>query len=271
MLVRPRLVIFDVLHTLITPRLPVHVQYAQVFQNFLGGPARNFTIDPLVVKSAFKLSLRQLQEERPAYIGEKGSEGWWQEVIRRTILGSCIEVDENQLASILPQISQDLIHRFSSKEGYRAFDDTFSTLNILRSKNMLTAAASNSDSRMRSVLKSLDFPNFLSPILLSEEEGIEKPNPEIFLRILTRVNGEQRTKYQPNGWVDITPQECLHIGDDLTADYHGARNAGLQALLLVREHDEGQTHSPEEKELVGVRKISRLEEALTAIGMGFPS
>ncbi|KAG7091241.1 hypothetical protein E1B28_010292 [Marasmius oreades] len=258
----PRLVTFDILHTLVTPRLPIHVQYAQVFQGFLGGP--NFTVDPLAVKSAFKISLRQLQAERPAYIGEGGSEGWWQEVVRRTILRSC-KVDKNQLEYNLPQITRNLIHRFSSKEGYREFEDALPTLYKLQARNIFTAAISNSDSIMKSVLRSLNFPSFLSPILLSEEEGIEKPKKDIFLRILAHVNDEQRTKHQLDGWKDITPRECLHVGDEVVADYNGARNAGFQALLLVRERDEGQTHPPDEKDLVGVRKISGLEEVLEVI------
>ena len=43
-----RLVTFDALHTLVTPRLPVYVQYAQTFEPYLGA------LDPAALKSAFK-------------------------------------------------------------------------------------------------------------------------------------------------------------------------------------------------------------------------
>lgn len=43
-----RLITFDVLHTIITPRLPIHVQYAEVFAPFLGH------LDPNSIKQSFK-------------------------------------------------------------------------------------------------------------------------------------------------------------------------------------------------------------------------
>lgn len=43
-----RLVTFDALHTLVTPRLPVYVQYAQTFEPYLGA------MDPVALKRAFK-------------------------------------------------------------------------------------------------------------------------------------------------------------------------------------------------------------------------
>ncbi len=43
-----RLVTFDALHTLVTPRLPIYVQYAQTFEPYLGA------MDPVVLKRSFK-------------------------------------------------------------------------------------------------------------------------------------------------------------------------------------------------------------------------
>jgi FMN phosphatase YigB (HAD superfamily) len=57
------------------------------------------------------------------------------------------------------------------------------------------------------VLKDLDFPAYLSPILLSESEGDEKPSPEFFQLILRRVNAELE--------IPITPPECVHVGDEV--------------------------------------------------------
>jgi hypothetical protein len=43
-----KLVLFDALHTIITPRLPIHVQYAQALQPYVG------QLEPLRIKSGFK-------------------------------------------------------------------------------------------------------------------------------------------------------------------------------------------------------------------------
>lgn len=45
--------------------------------------------------------------------------------------------------------------------------------------------------------------NQLSPVLLSEEEGIEKPAPQIWERALLQAN--------------VNANEALHVGDDLEA------------------------------------------------------
>jgi hypothetical protein len=101
-----RLVLFDALHTLVQPRAPVFLQYANVFEPHLG------KLSPDVIKSSFKSgkiganpcymnetyplfrawydhtreALKQVQVERPAYAS--GAPEWWGEVIRRTALGA---------------------------------------------------------------------------------------------------------------------------------------------------------------------------------------
>jgi FMN phosphatase YigB (HAD superfamily) len=59
------------------------------------------------------------------------------------------------------------------------------------------------------VLKDLSFPDSLQPIVLSEEEGIEKPSKQIFMQAVELVNRELRAESI------IRPEECLHIGDEL--------------------------------------------------------
>ncbi|KAJ7703100.1 HAD-like domain-containing protein [Mycena rosella] len=219
-----RLVTFDVLHTLITPRYPIHIQYARAFEPYLG------TLDPQALKRSFGLALRQLQAEKPVY-GEKGTSAWWTDVIQRTALGAGAE--PQALNASLSDIVQTLMSTFSTKQGYKAFDDSLPILDALHNDlHVRTAVVSNADSRILSVLKDLAFPAYLSPILLSESEGVEKPSPEIFLRALQRVNAELKDP--------ITPSECVHVGDELECDYIGARDVGMHALLLERAGAEDQ-------------------------------
>ncbi|KAJ7647236.1 HAD-like domain-containing protein [Roridomyces roridus] len=211
-----RLVTFDLLHTLVTPRYPIHIQYSRVFEPFLG------PLNPDTLKDSFGIALRQLQAEKPVY----GSDvtGWWSAVIRPTALGA--GADEKVLDASLGAIVPELMSAFSTKEGYKAFDDSLPALHRLHELGIRTAVVSNADSRMLSVLRDLDFPSYLNPILLSESEEIEKPAPEIFLRALVRVNAELEKP--------IAPLECLHVGDEVVCDYKGALSAGMRALLLER-------------------------------------
>lgn len=92
-----RLVTFNALHTIITPRLPIHVQYSQTFSPYLGN------LNPDSIKWSFKVgtsktslldhidhllltALKDVQEENSLF--SVGAQAWWREVIRRTALGA---------------------------------------------------------------------------------------------------------------------------------------------------------------------------------------
>jgi len=59
---------------------------------------------------------------------------------------------------------------------------------------------------------------FFDFVLDSEVEGVEKPNPEIFLRACGRMG--------------VDPGRSLYVGDLYPVDVVGARKAGLHAVLL---------------------------------------
>ncbi|KAG2150473.1 HAD-like domain-containing protein [Suillus clintonianus] len=233
-----RLVTFDALHTLLTPRLPIYIQYSQTFAPYLG------VLEPGLLRQSFKVALTQVQKDKPAYQGESGAEGWWSEVIKRTAIGA--GANPQAVDSSLPQIVPSLMERFSSREGYKLFHDSLPVLRRLHQMNIRTALISNTDTRMRSVLKDLEIAPYLDPILLSEEVGIEKPDVGVFRLAF----GTQ---------LDPIKLQGVHVGDELESDYHGARAAGMHALLLRRAGPEGDGERKEEGEdLQGVQVVNDL-------------
>jgi len=134
-----RLVLFDALHTLVTPRLPIFVQYSQAFEPFFG------RLEPESIKSSFKIALKQVQIERPAY--RRGAEEWWGEVIKRTALGA--GADSELVKKSLGDVVPSLLKRFSTKEGYKLFNDSVPALEALKELNIRTGLVSNTDARMR--------------------------------------------------------------------------------------------------------------------------
>ena len=48
----------------------------------------------------------------------------------------------------------------------------------------------------------------------------EKPHPDVFKHALEKLN--------------VKPEETLFIGDNIDADYRGAENVGIHALLIQR-------------------------------------
>ncbi|TFK20771.1 HAD-superfamily hydrolase [Coprinopsis marcescibilis] len=221
MTTRIRLVTFDVLHTIITPRQPIHVQYAEVFRPYLGA------IPPERIKASFKIALEQAQREFPAY--EKGHIGWWTKVVNDTALGA--GADAKLVSDKMTTIIPILLKRFSSREGYLAFPDAIPTIEKLHAAGVRTGIVSNGDSRFRKVLEDLGFPEYLGPIILSEEVKIEKPDPRVFEWAL---RGE-----------GLRAEECLHVGDELEADFVGAKSAKWNAALLKRSEG-GKGHTIQE-------------------------
>jgi FMN phosphatase YigB (HAD superfamily) len=65
-----------------------------------------------------------------------------------------------------------------------------------------------------SVLDDLNVSPYFSAIVISEELGVEKPSPEIFLLALRDVNASQSGS-DPSSCSPMRPEECLHIGDEL--------------------------------------------------------
>jgi len=96
-----------------------------------------------------------------------------------------------------------LLRRFSSEEGYVLFGDAMTTINLLRDLNVRIGLVSNTDSRMLQALDALKVLPFLDPVLISAQEGIEKPAAAIYLRAC--------------GQARVDPAETLHVGDELQA------------------------------------------------------
>jgi FMN phosphatase YigB (HAD superfamily) len=85
---------------------------------------------------------------------------------------------------------------------------------------------------LRRFLSERHVAEFFDIMVFSDEVGIRKPDPEIFL-----IAAKQ---------LDARPHQIIHIGDNLKADIWGAKNAGFGALHLICEdgHDRKAQRDP---------------------------
>lgn len=65
-------------------------------------------------------------------------------------------------------------------------------------------------------MKALGINKYVDLILVSEWEGIKKPNPEIFNRALEKLH--------------VLPNECIFIGDHPENDVKGAQRVGMKGI-----------------------------------------
>ncbi len=80
---------------------------------------------------------------------------------------------------------------------------------------------SNWNSGLIDRLRQLGIDKYFKLTVISEAEGVSKPNPRIFLRALEQAG--------------VEACEALHVGNDYRLDVLGAKAAGLDAVLIDRD------------------------------------
>ena len=109
---------------------------------------------------------------------------------------------------------------FNDREG--AFDlvtpGAVEALTRLRQAACRLVVVSNSNGRVRRILRRTGLEPYVDLVLDSHEEGVEKPDPRIFEIALERSRADRSA--------------TIHCGDIYHIDVAGARAAGLPAVLL---------------------------------------
>ena len=125
-------------------------------------------------------------------------------------------VDEFDFA---PDLAEDLLtdYRASFPRSCLLFPDVTETLVAIRLSGMKLGLITNGSVRMQSgKIRHLSLSSMFDTILISETEGISKPDAEIFHRALQRLAAD--------------PSRAVFVGDHPEVDVSGARSAGLQAV-----------------------------------------
>lgn len=262
---RVKLVLFDAFDTLITPRLPIHIQYAEEARK------AGLDVDPDVVRAAFKSAFNATTLSFPEW-GRRQSppmtpEEWWLQMIRSTMVGSGIK--EEAVDATMPILGPTLLRRFESREGYRSFDDVIPALTALKEMNVKTGVVSNADSRILRTFSALSItPLLTAPTTLSQCCGYEKPDERIFRLAVSRSAIDE--DIAEHGGKGEVREDVIFVGDELEADYYGATSAGLSARLLRRpgEWSDGAKRNAEDEEAVvemGVNVVRSLDSLVQEI------
>ena len=131
----------------------------------------------------------------------------------------------------------DAVYLESKEATRRLFPDALETLDALAGFR-LGVISNGSSVRQRQKLASVGVLDRFAAVVISEDIGIAKPGPRIFEAACQAIGAR--------------PSACIHVGDRLDVDAHGARNAGLMGVWLDRR---GTGDGSE-----GVATIERLSE-----------
>jgi HAD superfamily hydrolase (TIGR01549 family) len=99
-------------------------------------------------------------------------------------------------------------------------DEVPEALRRLRGAGLRLAVVSNANGTVRAVFERIGLLPLVDLVLDSREEGVEKPDPRFFALALSRMGARAET--------------TVHVGDLYEADVVGARNAGIEPVLLDR-------------------------------------
>jgi HAD superfamily hydrolase (TIGR01549 family) len=99
---------------------------------------------------------------------------------------------------------------------YELFADVLPTLAQLRERvTSLVLITNGAGSTQRHKAEATGLTSLLDAVIISGEVGVAKPDPAIFMLAAAAAG--------------VPPEAAWHVGDNLTADIAGARNAGLAA------------------------------------------
>lgn len=164
---------------------------------------------------------------------------WWQQLVERVCRRAGAEIRD------FDAFFNEVYEQFRDAGGWRLFPDVRPVLGALREAGYRLGLVTNFDSRIQDVLEALELAPLLDRVITSSRAGAAKPDPGIFQAAVEALG--------------TTPQETLHVGDSLEADWHGAREAGLQALLLDRDGRHARRQ--------GVQTVASLEGILQILGL----
>ena len=177
----------------------------------------------------------KLQLDEAILSSGKVDSHFWETYYQRLLAGVGIE-DPGLVRELVPQSQRAM-------NWDRVLPGTAEVLARLGAKYTL-GVISNSDGQISQLLESVGLARYFRTIVDSTRVGHEKPDGRIFAAALADV--------------DTPAERALYVGDVYSIDYLGARNAGMQSVLM----DVSGTYAA--REVNRVESLDQLEQALSA-------
>ena len=121
--------------------------------------------------------------------------------------------------------------KLAATKRRQALEDTFSAipdeslllLKELKAKRIKIGLMTNTFSDERDMIRTCELFPYFDVALISYEQGICKPDLELFRRMTTQLN--------------VKPEECLYVGDGGSRELFGAREAGMHPVQCTWFHE----------------------------------
>jgi HAD superfamily hydrolase (TIGR01549 family) len=201
------------------------------------------------------------------------TEPWWLSVYGKMVLtpGETDEayrvLDAKVFSALFPgegqteadRVSRVVRRRWPDLEGeipLKLYPDVEPTLARLSRDGLILALVSNAPADTTKVVEELGLRRYLKHVVISGVVGYTKPNPGIF-RVALKQAG-------------VHPSQTIHVGDIYESDVVGARNAGIEGILLDRDGLAAGSDCPTIRTLDEVSVFAGRDRAGTASPWGAP-
>ncbi|KAI5628390.1 haloacid dehalogenase-like hydrolase domain-containing protein 3 [Silurus asotus] len=227
-----RWVLWDIKDTLLKVRRSVGEQYCnEAMRSGLKIPA-------IKLETAFREAYRNHSHLYPNYGIAQGMNGqlWWTGLVKSTFLQCGV-----QDPALLDTLANNLYHSFSGPENWEVFPDSNSTLKSCTALGMKQGVVSNFDRRLEGILQGCGLRSHFSFLLTSEEAGVAKPDPNIFVQALKKSG--------------VPAKYVVHVGDHYKNDYLASRSLGIRGYLLDRQGLQKHPDVPPQHQLQSLNEL----------------
>ncbi len=151
----------------------------------------------------------------------------WMELVRHRLLTTAFDDTQDLIEFVLDELSvrpgpaarQTAVELLDEElQSVAIAPGALSLLAFLKNRGYKLGLISNLSSPHRQPVKELGLSDYFDATCFSCDEGIKKPTPEIYSRLCERLN--------------VTPDQCLMVGDSLKNDVEASTALGMRALLV---------------------------------------
>lgn len=203
-------VFFDAGGTLLRPARSIGETYAEIARHY----GQHWEAQDL--SDGFKAAFKRRRPRPDEEVATDGDErAWWRLVVEDTL--TSVGRPES---FPFDHYFDELYHVYARPELWRVYPEVVTVLETLRARGLRLAILSNWDRRLRPLLEGLDLAPFFEEVLISGEQGAEKPSPKLYAKALSQLG--------------LRPHEALMVGDDPLNDYWAPQKEGWHSLLVER-------------------------------------
>jgi putative hydrolase of the HAD superfamily len=180
------------------------------------------------IGDAFHQAYKEVSLSHPCFGGNDiTAKEWWKMCVLRSFDLAGVEMNEAQQEIVF----QKIYSTFGSQLAYKIFGDALPFLRWAHRNNIVCGVLSNADERYGdSILPMLGLTDGLQFQCYSKDFGLEKPDARFYFAAMK----------QADPWLSsddpLLSSQVLHVGNDYSKDFEGARRAGMHAVLLDRYH-----------------------------------